>query len=155
MTKTLTILTLFLCTLASCSSQQKVDKEIKRLDWTEGEELKNEYRGAHVALSTTDNIYIVGGDNEGAFTYTFDNCIVRVDDLLDQEGFQDFMDHCNDCITFGKGDILFQNVDTYDYRLDTMSVAEQKGTPIPGIFDDIDMILRDVVTPDIGCYEFQ
>jgi hypothetical protein len=42
-----------------------------------------------------------------------------------------------------------------DYHLDTMSVAEMKGIPLPGFTDDLDGNARDLLLPDLGCYEFQ
>lgn len=87
--------------------------------------------------------------------YSFDHCIVRVDELLDPNtGFPDFFDHCNECLTPTTQEALFADSSEDDYHLDTLSVAEQKALPINGIPFDLDGKERDPVMPDIGCYEY-
>ena len=56
--------------------------------------------------------------------------------------------------TDGKSKI-FKKPSDANYRLDTLSVAEMKALPISNILNDLEGKLRDVKTPDIGCYEFQ
>jgi hypothetical protein len=53
-----------------------------------------------------------------------------------------------------QGDTLFRDALMMDFHLDTTSIAERRGIPVPGISDDLDGVLRDPVMPDIGCYEF-
>ena len=89
------------------------------------------------------------------FNYDFKNCIVRVKDLLKPENHPNFLTQCKDCVrTDGKSKI-FKKPSDANYRLDTLSVAEMKALPISNILNDLEGKLRDVKTPDIGCYEFQ
>lgn len=89
------------------------------------------------------------------FQVQFDNCIVKVDDLLGEMAYPEFFDFCNNCIQIENGDTLFVDVDMQDFHLDTMSIAENKGLFLNNIPTDIEGNMRDMDTPDIGCYEFQ
>jgi hypothetical protein len=98
--------------------------------------------------------------NRGADPFSMDyrlaHCIVRVDDLLDpQNGFPDFYDYCDPCLTPGSGDALFMDTGSDDYRLDTLSFAEGKAMVLTGITQDLAGNPRDPVQPDIGCFEYQ
>jgi hypothetical protein len=89
------------------------------------------------------------------FNVEMKNNIVAVEDLLDPDNYPSFFESiCTSCIQWEIGDTLFLNMDKYDFHLDTMSVAEMKAIPLPGFDDDLDAHARDVVNPDIGCYEF-
>ena len=89
------------------------------------------------------------------FNYTFKDCIVRVDELLDEEnGFPDFFDFCNPCIDAESSDALFVSPSDDMYQLDTLSIAEQKASPIPSILLDLIGEMRDSEKPDIGCFEY-
>lgn len=89
------------------------------------------------------------------FNFDFKNNIVRVKDLLKAENTPDFLTKCKDCIrTDGKSKV-FRKPNESNYTLDTLSVAEMKALPISNILNDLEGKLRDVKTPDIGCYEFQ
>ncbi len=87
--------------------------------------------------------------------YTFDHCIVRVDELTHPDQYPDFFDHCISCINATYSDKLFKSLNDDDYHLDTLSVAEQKAIPINGINIDLEANERDPVMPDIGCFEYQ
>ncbi len=91
------------------------------------------------------------------FNYAFSNCIVKVEDL-NKKGkgdILDFFDHCKDCITIKSGDKLFKKIDTDNYRLDTLSIAENKAKPLPNFTEDLDGVARDAQKPDIGAFEFK
>jgi hypothetical protein len=106
----------------------------------------------------TDEILIsdaTQGQLPETLNYTFSNCIVRVDELLDTENFPNFFEDCSNCLNINSNDTLFVNIDEMDYHLDTISVAELKAIPISGISMDLENFPRDPVTPDIGCYEYQ
>jgi hypothetical protein len=93
---------------------------------------------------------------EAAFNYSFANCIVRVNELTDPlQGFPDFFDHCNPCINATPQDLLFEDPNEDDYRLDSLSIAEEMALPIPGILLDLVGTLRDAAKPDIGCFEYK
>ncbi|MBT8221075.1 MAG: right-handed parallel beta-helix repeat-containing protein [Bacteroidia bacterium] len=98
---------------------------------------------------------IESGNDPGLFDYQFNHSIVKVDELITQEGFTDFFDHCTECVVQMIGDPLFIGIDSSNYRLDTMSIALDRGIPIPGIMTDLINQTRDSENPDIGCYEFQ
>ncbi len=86
--------------------------------------------------------------------FDFQNCIVRVDELIESENYPTFFQDCPSCITYMSGDSLFLNEDALDFSLDTMSIAEEKAISIQNIDIDILGNFRDISTPDIGCYEF-
>ncbi len=117
--------------------------------------------------ATFDNCIIYGNRSDelsffipacsagSAFNYELNNCVVRVDEILDADNFPDFFDNCNNCINSQTSeDALFADYLDSDFHLDTLSIAEMQGFPIPGISEDLDGELRDGVTPDIGCYEY-
>ena len=85
--------------------------------------------------------------------YSFQNCIVRVDELVDGEKYQDFFDRCDPCQNGDSNSVLFKDPNEGDYHLDTLSIAEGKAMPL--IIDiDLDGVQRDASMPDEGCYEF-
>ncbi|MCB9082453.1 MAG: right-handed parallel beta-helix repeat-containing protein [Lewinellaceae bacterium] len=102
---------------------------------------------------------ISGGQNAGLFNVRFENCLVRVDDLLrEQEGrFANFFDTtCKPCLNGTFSDKVFADVNEDNYRLDSLSIARRKGLPIllPRIINiDIEGKVRDAQNPDLGCFE--
>ncbi len=88
------------------------------------------------------------------FDYEFNNCIVKLDEVLTDGDYTNFLDFCNDCIVIENSDNLFVNESEGDYHLDTLSVAEGKAMPLPLLMIDLDNIDRDMDAPDIGCYEY-
>ena len=88
------------------------------------------------------------------FDYSFQNCVIRVKDLPTEDSYLDFFDRCNPCINGIPQDSLFVDHPEDDYHLDTLSIAEMQAEPLPGLFFDLDGIMRDPVNPDIGCYEY-
>jgi hypothetical protein len=97
--------------------------------------------------------YSLGGD-PSAFQYSFDHCIVKERDLTDN--FPDFFEpgNCDPCITATNSDALFEDAAEQNYRLDTLSIAEEMAIPISGINTDLEGNIRDSNNPDIGCYEY-
>lgn len=94
------------------------------------------------------------GEDNSLFNFRFENCLVKVEDILKPNQFPNFFDNCIDCLN-GQGDNkLFLDEGLFDFRPDTMSIVIDKGKFIPQINWDIDMNPRDS-KPDIGCYEFQ
>jgi hypothetical protein len=92
-------------------------------------------------------------DNPAFFKYSFENCLVKVDQLLERPQFLDFFEKCEPCDILQREDPLFLDYRMADFRLDTMSVARDKGRFIPEIQTDIIGQMRKMV-PDAGCYEF-
>ncbi len=89
------------------------------------------------------------------FNYQFDYCVVKIEELTDIEQYANFFDFCNGCINGRQSDRLFVSSSEDNYRLDSLSIAEEKATPIQNIFIDLDGNMRDAATPDVGCYEFK
>lgn len=100
---------------------------------------------------------VSGRETAGIFNVSFENCIVKVDDLLtDRDGlYSDFLENqCESCINGMRSDALFVDANEDDYHLDTLSIAIGQGQIIPGITIDLEDNPRDS-EPDIGCYEYQ
>ncbi len=117
--------------------------------------LNAEFRNSIFAGSSPDEITVIDAtDEEGDFLYFLNNCIVKVDELTDQNNVPDFFSFCDPCQNISFQDTLFYNPDEGDFHLDTLSVAEEMAIPIPGITTDLEQNLRDPVRPDIGCYEY-
>ena len=112
-----------------------------------------------VAGSGRDEILLV---NAGAdipqidFDVEMQHCVVTVDELLEEDQFPMFFpDICSDCVEYSFGDTLFVDQEMFDFHLDTASIAEMRGIPVPGVVRDLDGFDRDPFAPDIGCYEFK
>jgi hypothetical protein len=101
------------------------------------------------------DFYDANKANGAFFNYDFKNCIVRVKDLLKTDNTPDFLNKCKDCVRADSKSKVFRKPSDANYRLDTLSIAEMKAFPISNILNDIEAKIRDVKTPDIGCYEFQ
>ncbi len=119
-------------------------------------EVKNSiiYGSKRDEIAITDFTF---GDDPDALQYSFTNCIVRVNELLDPliGGFPDFFDHCNPCINASPTDALFRDINEDDFHLDTLSIAEEMAMPIPGILIDLEGDMRDLLKPDIGSFEYK
>jgi hypothetical protein len=114
-------------------------------------------RNSIMVGSSTDEVWMVDAAEPGTghFNVNIDHAIVIVDELLDNNLFPTFFtDICHNCLPYMQGDTLFRDLLMMDFHLDTTSIAERRAMPIPGITDDLDGVIRDVVMPDIGCYEF-
>ncbi len=108
--------------------------------------------------SSRDEVWLVdaGTPEQALLDIQMYNNMVVVDELLDQDKYPDFFETiCTNCFEYRYGDTLFVDMLHDDYHLDTMSVAEQKGIPLPAYPDDFDGQSRDLLLPDLGCYEFQ
>lgn len=123
-----------------------------------GNNLFARFTNSIITGSRRDEISIsdFGARTGAELDYNFTNCIVRVDELLDPDkgGHPDFFSFCSPCTNSDSDDVLFKSIEDNDYHLDTLSVAEGKGIPISGLDADLDGVLRDGTSPDIGCYEF-
>jgi len=98
---------------------------------------------------------VSGGQVPDFFKIKFENCVVRVDQLLTTQGgiYAGFLDNqCLPCINGNRDTKLFIDPNEYDYHLDSLSVAIDQAIPIPGIDIDLVGIARGVM-PDVGCYE--
>jgi len=106
--------------------------------------------------SSRDEISLIDAvpDDPDFFSYRFDHCIVRVDELLDANAWPDFFDNCTDCLEDMRDDPLFVDANGGEFHLDTLSLAEQMATPLQSIRQDLEARDRDLANPDIGCYEY-
>lgn len=95
-------------------------------------------------------------DDPAMFDYQLKNCIVRVKDLLKDNAYPDFLDHCQPCINGDGQDTIFLDPNQGNFRLDTMhSIANRYAVPVPGIDKDLEEKMRDAAMPDAGCYEIE
>ncbi len=121
-----------------------------------GNDLNAQLRNCIIVGSRSDELSFfdrqcADGD---AFNVSFENCIVRVDELL--EDYPDFFSvNCinNSCFQYNSGDDLFEDYFDGDYHLDSLSIANDKGISLSNVFVDLDEVARDGLTPDVGCYE--
>ncbi len=122
--------------------------------------LNARFRNSIIYGSLADEIFLLDftgnqGADRSAFNYSFEKCIIRARDIDNANtGYPDFYEYC-DCFNAQPSDDLFVSISKDDYRLDTLSVAEQKAVPLDGILFDLEGNDRDPVNPDIGCYEYQ
>lgn len=106
-------------------------------------------------------IDIVGGQEKELFDVEFQNTVVRVKDLLTERDnlyANFFEDICSPCLNGNREDPLFRDENEDDYRLDSLSIALETGSPIlspRAILIDLEGNSRDPVVPDAGCYEYQ
>ena len=122
--------------------------------------LNANFKNSIIFGSRRDEISIIDFDgcNEAIsspINYTFQNCIVRVDELTETEGFEDFFMFCDPCQNGDSQDPIFADPNDDDYHLDTLSIAEERAMPLPGVSLDLEGNMRDNLEPDVGCYEYQ
>lgn len=89
------------------------------------------------------------------FQLNMSNCLVKVDELITRgDGLYDdfFATYCLDCVNGDQNDAIFLDRAEDNYRLDTLSLAQNQGIVIPGLSLDIEGTPRDA-EPDLGCYE--
>ena len=114
------------------------------------------FRNCIIAGSQRDEIQLVNFSTVAEdLDYRFEHCIVKVDELPEQEGFTDFFDHCNPCLNVTAADPLFLDVFGGQYSLDTASVANGYAIPLPLIPLDLLGVPRDPLNPDAGALELQ
>lgn len=117
--------------------------------------LRARFTNSIIFGSRSDEIDLFAAE-QVEFDYNFENCIVRVDDLVSEEDTPDFFDHCIPCQpSQGEGNniVLFTNPSEGDYTLDSLSIADGFGTPIFNQTTDILGVRRDATNPDAGCFE--
>ncbi|MDX1408433.1 MAG: hypothetical protein R3330_09880, partial [Saprospiraceae bacterium] len=115
------------------------------------------FRNSMIVGSAGDEILLSDAtrdEPDQLFDVSFDRCIVKVNELLDMEAYPEFFSTlCVECIEWSFSDALFADQAEFDFHLDTLSIAEEMGRPLPGVDVDLDGVMRDVARPDIGCYE--
>mgnify|MGYP003868965731 CR=1 FL=1 len=117
-------------------------------------DLNANFKNCIITGSRADEIALAKRVDNSQFNYQFENCIVKLDDVLTMGDYTDFLDHCPNCINMVSSDPLFFDTSDDDYHLDTLSIAEEMAIPIMSLVRDLDNTNRDMLTPDIGCYEY-
>lgn len=108
--------------------------------------------------SRADEVIFVDGTERmelGFFDVNIINSVVRVDELLtaSQGRYSDFFETiCSGCYNQQARDPLFISIDEDDYHLDSLSVAKDLGTIIPGLELDLDGVTREAAA-DAGAFE--
>lgn len=121
--------------------------------------LNAKFRNCILFGSSRDEVQLsdgTQGQSVNDFSVRLENCIVRVDELLDQqEGLYAnfFNDACINCFNGTNRDTLFVDPNEDIYELDSLSIAINQGQPIPTIPTDLLGRNRDAM-PDIGCFEW-
>ncbi len=111
-----------------------------------------------MAGNSTDEVWLADADatGQGLFDIQMRHNIVVVKELLKMSNYPEFFETlCLNCIPYMLSDKLFVDINKADFHLDTLSIAEMKGISIPGITDDLEGTPRDLIQPDIGCYEYK
>ena len=119
--------------------------------------LRARFRNCILVGGRNDQVTLFDRLNDGVFMdYKLENCIVRVQDLLEPNASPEFADFCEPCLYIDNSDTIFINTDENRFRLDTMnSLANGYAVPLFGIDTDLDGKMRDPVNPDAGCYEIE
>ncbi len=118
-------------------------------------DLKVRFKNSIIFGSRSDEIELFNAE-QAAFDYNFENCIVRVEDLVDEDDTPDFFNNCIPCQpSQGEGNniVLFKDPSEGDYTLDSLSIADGFGIPIFNQTTDILGVTRDASMPDAGCFE--
>jgi Right handed beta helix region len=96
------------------------------------------------------------GSQPTEFDVLIENSIVRVEELLNYGNYPNFLtSNCPSCLDAINTDELFLDRDTFNFSLDTMSIARGLGLPIPGLDLDLTNYARDAAAPDAGCFEYK
>ncbi len=150
------------CTLASYGvdnsalfmSNVRCTDELQLCATRLGNDMNAQFKNSIIFGSRSDEIELQDFD-DAAFNYSFENCIVRVDDLVDEDDTPDFFDNCIPCLpSQGESNIvLFTDPSENDYTLDSLSIADGFAEPIFNLRTDILGVQRDANTPDAGCFE--
>lgn len=124
--------------------------------------LNARFKNSIIFGSQNDEIELAdarSGNDPLEFNIQFEDCIVKVRDLLtanDGRYANFFENQCMPCINGDRNAMLFVDANEDDYRLDTLSIAEGMAKPIEfprPIPIDLEGKNRDASKPDIGCYE--
>lgn len=114
------------------------------------------FRNCIVAGSQRDEIQLVNfSEFPEDLDYRFEHCVVRVDELPEQDAYTNFFDYCTPCLNISASDPLFLDGSAGDWSLDSLSVADGYATPIPGVSFDLIGTPRDPLSPDAGALELQ
>jgi hypothetical protein len=88
------------------------------------------------------------------FSLDMQNNIVRVTDLIKAANYPNFFDFCKGCYNQKREDKVFKSTAKSDFRLDSLSVAFDRGNYISSVPIDLVGKQRNTTKVDLGCYEF-
>jgi len=91
------------------------------------------------------------GEQPEQFNYTFTNSALKVDEYQNDPYFQS---RNTNCIYLKNSDKLFSDQNRSMFQLDSLSVAKDIAAPIGTVIDDILANVRDLISPDAGCFEY-
>jgi hypothetical protein len=102
----------------------------------------------------TDEISLVDGTSmtAGDFNYLIDHCLYKANKL--PEDIPDFLSNCVSCVEYNSNEALFVDRLDEDFHLDSLSQVEGLAKPIAIAREDKDENTRDLIAPDMGCYEY-
>jgi len=117
-------------------------------------DLNASFKNCIITGSRADEIALSKLSDNTIFNYEFEDCIIKLDEVLMDGPHTNFLDFCTNCINMSNSDALFVEPGDDNYHLDTLSIAEGKAIPIMSITTDLDNVTRDGAAPDLGCYEY-
>lgn len=91
------------------------------------------------------------GSKPDQFNYSFTNCVIKADEYQKDTYFQE---RNINCVFLKNTDRLYVDANKSLFQLDSLSVARDIAIPIATTLDDILGKVRDMITPDAGCFEF-
>lgn len=150
------------CTVYNESSQTHAlnMNNYKCLDQLCTQALKNQFNGVFRSCVfsgfNTDEIWLDDIDEEdnNDLRYFFDNCVLRIDELIEPALFPNFFENATDIVNHDADDTLFIGLDSLNFQLDTMSIARDAGQYISTLPIDKEGVMRSNTSPDAGCFEF-
>ncbi len=114
--------------------------------------LKAHFTNCIITGSDQDEFWLLK-DEASSFELLLENSMYRSKELLSQ--IPDFqMQFTQESFNYSGFQKLFRDINQQDFHPDSLSVLDSKGKPIPGIDMDLDGQLRDMLKPDIGCFEY-
>ena len=105
-----------------------------------------------IAGSNDDEINFIDateGDLAEAFEVSLDHVLLTIDDQRDAFNY---VESCNPCIE-DTGTPIFVDESIDDYQLDSLSLARDQGIFLPDLPFDLNNVARDMMNPDLGCFE--
>lgn len=116
--------------------------------------LNLEIRNSILYSSKTDALTMVDAtDDADFFRVDFKNSLIRVDELLGEKQFPNFLEDYPTVTNYQFGTPLFRDTENYNFELDSTSIARDIAVPIPGVTTDLVGNERDPISPDAGAYE--
>ena len=118
--------------------------------------LNLEIRNSILYSSQNDALTMINRAKDPSyFRVGFKHSLIRLDNLIDEDQFPNFLKDNPTVTDFDYGAPIFRDTEKYDFSLDSLSIARELAVPINGITDDILGRIRNLDSPDAGAYELQ